>query len=478
MAVIGATFLVPDAMSEEILPQFRHTYYSPVQCSNVVRLPNGGLSYCYDGTLPPENADLPRPPPPFIPREDDPPVQQPEYQPMGFFQAEPDDITILTVQKQTDLVENKRYPTHLASFVLAWTRAFVSEWANFLYESDRGLRLERRLLKSVYGDTDSLFLTAEGRRWMEDRGRHRIKKNRLGGLVFDPEKPALTWLVECETVCPVCGADAYSPSTVFLAPKVYALREVICTADPSHRGRGKLRAKGHAASQLNYELLATCYQRHELEEDPEARFVTSRVALKRTLASLQANAIPFSVLETRLTRVLQPWKDRTLAPLTPDEPHLLVPYSNSQPNPRIVETQLMPNELANAPPDGSGAADAADPAHLLLDPVALGHLKEIWPRLETLHRALSQMPYAEGLKPRLFFDSLDEMLSVAGAPSSATSSTPTARCAAPSTASPPLSYPTAPVAPSTDRCSPSSPPCTDPPAAANPSSSATSSPAA
>ena len=350
VAVIGATFLVPDAMSEEILPQFRHTYYSPVQCSNVVRLPNGGLSYCYDGTLPPENADLPRPPPPFIPREDDPPVQQPEYQPMGFFQAEPDDITILTVQKQTDLVENKRYPTHLASFVLAWTRAFVSEWANFLYESDRGLRLERRLLKSVYGDTDSLFLTAEGRRWMEDRGRHRIKKNRLGGLVFDPEKPALTWLVECETVCSVCGADAYSPSTVFLAPKVYALREVICTADPSHRGRGKLRAKGHAASQLNYQLLATCYQRHELEEDPEARFVTSRVALKRTLASLQANAVPFSVLETRLTRVLQPWKDRTLAPLTPDEPHLLVPYSNSQPNPRIVETQLMPNELANAPP--------------------------------------------------------------------------------------------------------------------------------
>lgn len=46
--------------------------------------------------------------------------------------------------------------------------------------------------------------------------------------------------------------------------------------------------------------------------------------------------------------------------------------------------------------------------------MALGHLEEIWPRLQTLHHALTHMPYAEGLKPLLFFDSLDEMLSIGG----------------------------------------------------------------
>lgn len=353
VAIIGATFLIPDTMSEEVLPQFREAYYSPVGVSNVCRYRDGTLSYCFDNTIPPENEDLPRPPPPFIPRPTDPPVLRPHYRPMGFFEADPDDVTIITVQKQTDLIENNRYPTHIASFVLAWTRAFVSEWANFLYESDRGLRLEQRLIKSVYGDTDSLFLTAEGRRWMETNGRHRIKKNKLGGLVFDPQKPSLTWLVECETVCPVCGADAYSPRTVFLAPKLYALQEVICTEDPAHRGKGKLRAKGHAVTELSFDVLEACYRLHNLEEDPDARFVTSRVALKRTLVSLQPSAVPFSVLETRLTRVLRPWKDMTLVPLTPGDPNNLVPYSNSAPNPRLADIQLMPNELVNEAPSGT-----------------------------------------------------------------------------------------------------------------------------
>lgn len=350
VAIIGATFLVPDTMSEEVLPLFRQTYYSPVKVGNVCHLPNGALSYCYDGSLPPENDGLPRPPPPFIPRPTDPPIRRPELRPIGFFEAEPDDVTIITVQKQTDLIENNRYPTHIASFVLAWTRAFVSEWANFLYESDRGLRLEQRLIKSVYGDTDSLFLTAEGRRWMESKGRHRIKKNKLGGLVFDPQKPALTWLVECETVCSVCGADAYSPRTVFLAPKLYALQEVICTADPGHRSKGKLRAKGHATTELSFDTLEACYRLHNLEENPDASFATSRVALRRTLVSLQAKAVPFSVIETQLTRTLRPWKDRTLVPLTPGDPHNLVPYSNADPNPRLAELQLMPNELVNEAP--------------------------------------------------------------------------------------------------------------------------------
>lgn len=315
--VKSSCFLEPDSMSAEVLPRFCNHY-----------LPSASMlgTDVYD--------EVPAPPP-YIPSPADPPVKTVLYQPIRILNSESPDMCLVTLELLTDLVDNNRYPTHLASFVLAWTRAFVSEWACWLYEVDRGLDFERRLLKSVYGDTDSLFVTEAGRLLMESRGKHRIKKNKMGGLVYDPESPQLTWLVECETVCAECGADAYSPRTVFLAPKLYALQEVRCSANPTHRGPGKLRAKGHATSSLNFDVLEECYRSHLLAEDPHAKFSTSRIALKRTLASLQSKTHPFTVVEGRLTRILRPWKDMTLVPLKTRDPRWLVPYSNAEPNPRL-----------------------------------------------------------------------------------------------------------------------------------------------
>ncbi|AFD22133.1 DNA polymerase [Simian adenovirus A1335] len=253
------------------------------------------------------------------------------YKPITFLDAEEGDLCLHTVEKTDPLVDNDRYPSHVASFVLAWTRAFVSEWSEFIYAEDRGTPLERRPLKSVYGDTDSLFVTEAGHRLMETRGKKRIKKHG-GRLVFDPQQPELTWLVECETVCAACGADAYSPESVFLAPKLYALKCLVCPAC-GHVSKGKLRAKGHAAESLSYELMLRCYLA-DFQGEENARFSTSRLSLKRTLASAQPGAHPFTVTETTLTRTLRPWRDRTLAPL---DAHRLVPYSESRPNPRNQE---------------------------------------------------------------------------------------------------------------------------------------------
>ena len=252
------------------------------------------------------------------------------YKPITFVDAEEDDLCLHTLEKVDPLIENDRYPSQIASFVLAWTRAFVSEWSQFLYAEDLGTPLEDRPLKSVYGDTDSLFVTEAGHRLMETQGKKRIKKNG-GNLVFDPAKPELTWLVECETVCAQCGADAYSPESVFLAPKLYALKCLHCTKC-QHVSKGKLRAKGHAAESLSYDLMLRCYLADSQGDD--ARFSTSRMSLKRTIASAQPGAHPFTVTETTLTRTLRPWKDRTLAAL---DAHRLVPYSESRPNPRNQE---------------------------------------------------------------------------------------------------------------------------------------------
>lgn len=319
--VLSACFLEPDVMSAEVLPLFCN-HYLPSQSM----MTGDNASDVYD--------DIPLAPP-YIPSPDDPPQRAVMYQPIRMLHSESPDMCLVTVELLTDLIENDRYPTHLASFVLAWTRAFTSQWAEFLYESDRGLQFEKRLLKSVYGDTDSLFLTAAGRELMETKGRRHIKKNKMAGLVFDPSAPALTWLVECETVCSQCGADAYCPRTVFLAPKLYALSEVRCEAHPQHRGPGKLRAKGHATALLSYDVLVDCYRSHMVAEDPDAAFATTRVALKKTLASLQGQTFPFTVVEGRLTRTLRPWKDMTLVPLTTKDPRWLIPYNNAQPNPRL-----------------------------------------------------------------------------------------------------------------------------------------------
>ncbi|AEK98447.1 pol [Titi monkey adenovirus ECC-2011] len=284
-----------------------------------------------DNEDPPEHAPFYTPP---QPTPGDPDHVTYTYKPITFLDCDEDALCLHTLEKNDPLIENERYPSHIASFVLAWTRAFVSEWAGFLYDEDRGTPLHLRPLKSVYGDTDSLFVTERGHRLMETRGKHRIKKNG-GGLVFDPQHPQLTWLVECETQCSKCGADAYSPESVFLAPKLYALKSLRCP-QCGHEGKGKLRAKGHPASELSYQLLLNCYL--EEYQGGNARYETSRLTLKRSLASVQAQAHPFTVTETTLRRTLRPWKDRTLAPLTPGEMHRLRPYSNSHPNPRNQET--------------------------------------------------------------------------------------------------------------------------------------------
>ncbi|AEW91332.1 DNA polymerase [Bovine adenovirus 3] len=252
------------------------------------------------------------------------------YKPITFLEADDSALCLHTLQKKSSLIFNNRYPSHIASFVLAWTRAFVSEWADILYLEDRGTPLEDRTLKFVYGDTDSMFLTQRGKELMDTRGKHRLKgKNRP--LVFDPTNPQLTWLVECETQCPHCHGDAHSQESVFLAPKLYALKNIYC---PTCRAEssGKLRAKGHATSQLSYDLLVTCY--YSTEQLGGEKFGTSRLSLRRSLVSRQTHQQPFTVTETTLARTLRPWKDRTLRAI---DRHRLAPYSNSHPNPRNKE---------------------------------------------------------------------------------------------------------------------------------------------
>ncbi|AEK87017.1 DNA polymerase [Human mastadenovirus D] len=313
----SSSFLETDNLSAEVMPALEREYL-PQQLALV------------DSDAE-ESEDEHRPAPFYTPPSGTPGHVAYTYKPITFLDAEEGDMCLHTVEKVDPLVDNDRYPSHVASFVLAWTRAFVSEWSEFLYEEDRGTPLQDRLIKSVYGDTDSLFVTERGHRLMETRGKKRIKKNG-GKLVFDPEQPELTWLVECETVCAHCGADAFAPESVFLAPKLYALQSLLCPAC-GRSSKGKLRAKGHAAEALNYKLMVNCYLADAQGED-RARFSTSRMSLKRTLASAQPGAHPFTVTETTLTRTLRPWKDMTLAAL---DAHRLVPYSRSRPNPRNEE---------------------------------------------------------------------------------------------------------------------------------------------
>lgn len=256
------------------------------------------------------------------------------YKPIIFLDADDEELCVHTLEKNSDIIENNRYPSQIASFVLAWTRAFVSEWASFLFEEDYGIPIDERPLKAVYGDTDSMFLTEKGRKCMENNGKKRLKK--YGGeLIFNEDKPDITWLVECETQCERCGSDAFSEESVFLAPKLYALKNTICTRC-KHVGKGKLRAKGHATDELDYNIMLDCY--YSDYQKGEEQFNTSRLTLKRTLASAQAQTHPFTVTETTLTRTLRPWKDMTLAQI---DQHRLKPYSNSNPNPRNQECCLM-----------------------------------------------------------------------------------------------------------------------------------------
>lgn len=316
ISIKSSSYIETDNLSAQVMPAFSRQYV-PQQLA-------------FEDSEPEESDEEGGNAPFYTPEKEQDHVTY-TYKPITFLEAEEGDMCLHTLEKTDPLIDNDRYPSHIASFVLAWTRAFVSEWSDFLYAEDRGTPLEERSLKSVYGDTDSLFVTERGHRLMETRGKKRIKKNG-GALVFDPERPQLTWLVECETSCSNCGADAYSPESVFLAPKLYALKCLQCP-QCGNVSKGKLRAKGHAAESLNYDLMVRCYLA-DLQGDEKQRFNTSRLSLKRTLASAQPGAHPFTVTETTLKRTLRPWKDCTLAKL---DAHRLVPYSQSRPNPRNEE---------------------------------------------------------------------------------------------------------------------------------------------
>lgn len=305
-SVKSSSFIETDDFSARIMPEFTVTYLPAINAQE---------------TPPANNDDSANKNPIYSP----PTHVTYTYKPITFLEAEEDDACLHTLELNSPWITNNRYPSQIASFVLAWTRAFISEWADFLYEEDRGTPWEDRPLKSVYGDTDSLFLTELGRHLMETKGKKRLKKNG-GSLVFKPDEPDLTWLVECETQCAKCGGDAFSPRSVFLAPKLYALQNTVCIMC-GFVGKGKLRAKGHATDDLTYELLTKCYYA-DIQESSE-RFQTSRLTLRKAITT--AHVQPFTVTESTLIRTLRPWQDKTLRHL---DPHHLIPYSMSHPNPR------------------------------------------------------------------------------------------------------------------------------------------------
>ncbi|AXE75624.1 DNA polymerase [Egyptian fruit bat adenovirus] len=312
LVIKSTSFIETDNFCAEIVPEFT-VYYSPLEDESS------------------SNSEAPN----YANAESSPLYTQKShvgyvYKPITFLDCDEDNACLHTLESVSPLITNDRYSSQIASFVLAWTRAFMNEWANFLFSEDIGIPLESRKLKSVYGDTDSLFVTERGRKLMESKGKHRLKKNG-GDLVFNPKKPHLTWLVECETQCEKCGADAYSSETVLMAPKLYALKDTTCTKC-KHVGPGKLRAKGHAKSELNYEVLSACY--YADAQQGSDRFQTSRMTLKRNLANVQGSDQAFTVTQTTLTRTLRPWKDKTLHQVNQN---LLIPYSNSNPNPRNTE---------------------------------------------------------------------------------------------------------------------------------------------
>ncbi|QCQ84150.1 DNA-dependent DNA polymerase [White sturgeon adenovirus 1] len=279
------------------------------------------------------------------------------YQPFNIVDVEAQDVTFVTLKTSSSLVENERYPTQLASFVLAWTRAFTSEWASFIFRDQWGQDLETREFKCLYGDTDSLFLTHKGHLDMLHHGAHRLKENNPP-LVFDPDKPALTWAVECETICSFCKDIAYSSESIFLAPKLYALSELICESC-SKVSKGKLRAKGHNKDVIDYETMKDCYYYHtkptykqhiakkKLNDSTFSvnRFISQRICLKRTLTAPYGKLPPFAIHEVKLIRELRPWHDKTLTKKPLANQNALFPYDVTTPNPRLETTSTRQIEV-------------------------------------------------------------------------------------------------------------------------------------
>ncbi|AAF86924.1 pol [Frog adenovirus 1] len=250
------------------------------------------------------------------------------YQPFTLIDVDTEDLTLYSLKSNKKFTENKRYPTQLASFVLSWTRAFMADWNAILYEKDSKSILVKEL-NAIYGDTDSLFLTEKGHKRMIDHGQHRLKEN-VKSLVFQECCPDITWAVECETKCPNCKSSAFSNRTIFLAPKLYALKRIVCNSCNTET-EGKLRAKGHAKNDMTFELLCTCFEYHKNCHTKGKRFSTERTALKRTLYKPYGKFEPFTIHQVRLIRELRPWHDPTM--LERDD-GFLIPYYVGHPNPR------------------------------------------------------------------------------------------------------------------------------------------------
>ncbi|QOJ53940.1 DNA polymerase [Barthadenovirus mellis] len=264
----------------------------------------------------------------------------------AFIDADENDLTAYTLKK-TGPVENERYATQIASFVLAWTRAFISEWASFLYDEDRETPIEKRPVKSIYGDTDSIFLTERGRECFIRYGAHRIKGHKEARLIYDPSDPKLAWAAECETVCDVCGADAYAPRSVYLAPKVYALAPLRCTSCPNDKIAGKVKAKGHNKRDITFDSLVKCYLWNETKsermkpQNEDSAFKTSRRSIKRTMIQGDDKNVPMTLKEVLLSRTLEPWKNPRLRKETDrlasrryGNGDLMYPFDEAHPSPK------------------------------------------------------------------------------------------------------------------------------------------------
>ncbi|WPS63611.1 DNA polymerase [Aviadenovirus phalacrocoracidae] len=258
------------------------------------------------------------------------------FKPMRLLDATGEAVTVLHLESLDQMVENKRYATQIACFVLGWSRAFFSEWCQILHDPDRGIHPHDREPQNLYGDTDSMFVTESGYKRMKERGAHRIKTPHTK-LTFDPDKPDLYWACDCDIKCKRCGADTFSSESVFLAPKLYGLKDAVCTNPQcGYVGTGKIRSKGHRQAELVYDTLMQCWTRHEDETYagrsviPELR--TSRNIFKTTLLNKTGRYEPFTIHNEPLTRVLRPWNDVTLY----EHNGFLYPYDTAHPNPRTA----------------------------------------------------------------------------------------------------------------------------------------------
>lgn len=270
--------------------------------------------------------------------------------PLRFLDATPDALTVLHLENLDKLVDNRKYATQIACFVLGWSRAFFSEWSEILHAPDRGVHPHDRQPQSLYGDTDSLFVTESGYRRMLTRGAHRIKSSETR-LTYDPKNPALYWACDCDVKCKKCGADTYASESVFLAPKLYGLKDAVCVdAACGYVGAGKIRSKGHKQAELVYDTLMRSWLKYEEEQFgarsriPELH--TRRTVFKTTLLNKVSRYEPFTIHNEQLVRILRPWKDLTLY----RHGEYLYPYNSANPNPRTARDVRTVADLGDQDP--------------------------------------------------------------------------------------------------------------------------------